>query len=379
VKLRNLDTQEFFRVVSCIFGVLFFFRFCVQLRDFVKQMRGEELPTTDPMLQFWQIFSVKLVLEVFGGAGAIWGFSEVATLRNPATQEMWRFNALTVGFILLIRYFLQMKDFIIDVNFPDQALVVSKEEWMRHCQLNAAELALEVSSSPSSIPNENMKSSIPNENTKPSMRTSSSLSDCTPGRLSLSSSPSESALPDLSSSNASEYVAVTVHPDNSPLFARARSLSVNDVFPLMAPQSQRFDYTRGLNNQPSFGKTSPNPRVASVDGRTPFGSHLYNTLNISDPSLNVSASSNTNSSTSSPSSANSHASLLPSLQGRYSTSTSVKLAPSCPPADTAPLRHNLTPCPSEDTEPTQNVVTSLDDNTAPQDCSGTMSNPSALL
>jgi len=36
-----------------------------------------------------QTFLAKIVLEVFGGGGAIWGFSEVITFRNPSTQEVW--------------------------------------------------------------------------------------------------------------------------------------------------------------------------------------------------------------------------------------------------------------------------------------------------
>jgi hypothetical protein len=35
-------------------------------------MKGEEVDTIDPWVRFYQIFSAKLVLEVFGGAGAIW-------------------------------------------------------------------------------------------------------------------------------------------------------------------------------------------------------------------------------------------------------------------------------------------------------------------
>jgi len=116
----------------------------MQVRDFMKQMRGEELEKIDPWTRFWQIFSAKLVLEVFGGCGAIWGFSEVLTLRNPLTQELWRFNALTVGFIFFIRYLMQMKDYIINVKYPGQTLVISTQQWARLLQVYSAKLVLEV-------------------------------------------------------------------------------------------------------------------------------------------------------------------------------------------------------------------------------------------
>jgi len=142
--LRNHETNEFFRKVASVVGVIFFIRLCMQIRDFTKQMCGEELPKIDPMVRFYQIFSAKLVLEVFGGAGAIWGFSEVLTLRNPATQELWRFNALTIGFIFFLRYLMQMKDFLIETRYAGQSLVISKQQWVRLFQVYSAKLVLEV-------------------------------------------------------------------------------------------------------------------------------------------------------------------------------------------------------------------------------------------
>ena len=44
----------------------------MQINDYLKRMRGEEAEKIDPWVRFYQIFSAKLVLEVFGGAGAIW-------------------------------------------------------------------------------------------------------------------------------------------------------------------------------------------------------------------------------------------------------------------------------------------------------------------
>mgnify|MGYP000253527423 CR=1 FL=1 len=59
-----------------------------------------------------QIFSAKLVLEVFGGGGAIWGFSEAAGLRNSGTEHIWRPTALLVAAIFFVRWLLQIRDYI---------------------------------------------------------------------------------------------------------------------------------------------------------------------------------------------------------------------------------------------------------------------------
>ena len=57
--------------------------------------------------KFWYDSMVKLVLEVFGASGAVWGTSEVLTLRDSDTQDIWRGIASTVGFLFLIRFGIQ--------------------------------------------------------------------------------------------------------------------------------------------------------------------------------------------------------------------------------------------------------------------------------
>mmetsp|Transcript_5260 Transcript_5260/g.9661 ORF Transcript_5260/g.9661 Transcript_5260/m.9661 type:complete len:125 (+) Transcript_5260:115-489(+) len=73
--------------------------------------------TTNPdekLLRLLQIFSAKLVLEVFGGAGAIWGFSEAVGLRVASNVWFWRPCALTVGTIFFARWLCQIQDYIIE-------------------------------------------------------------------------------------------------------------------------------------------------------------------------------------------------------------------------------------------------------------------------
>lgn len=63
-------------------------------------------------LELFNTFVPKLILEVFGAGGAMWGFSEVLTLRTAETVWFWRPVATVVGFIFFIRWCFQMKDFL---------------------------------------------------------------------------------------------------------------------------------------------------------------------------------------------------------------------------------------------------------------------------
>ena len=54
------------------------------------------------------IFGTNLVLQVFGGAGAIWGFSEVIGFRTPDNVWFWRPAAQFVGAVFFARWVLQL-------------------------------------------------------------------------------------------------------------------------------------------------------------------------------------------------------------------------------------------------------------------------------
>lgn len=115
INLRNPQTQEFWRLNSLIIETIFFCRFLMQITDSIKEINGYE-PSTNhvhPTTRLCQVGSAKLVLDVFGGAGAIWGFSEIMTWRNSETQEIWRCTALLVGSLMFIRYVLQLTDFFL--------------------------------------------------------------------------------------------------------------------------------------------------------------------------------------------------------------------------------------------------------------------------
>jgi hypothetical protein len=59
-----------------------------------------------------QTFAVRLVLEVIGGAGAIWGCSEAVGLRNAANASFWRLVACLVGTIFFGRWLVQLRSFL---------------------------------------------------------------------------------------------------------------------------------------------------------------------------------------------------------------------------------------------------------------------------
>ena len=61
------------------------------------------------LINFLYELTVKLILEVFGASGAIWGFTEVLKLRNSNTQEFWRYIALTIGILFFIRFIFSVK------------------------------------------------------------------------------------------------------------------------------------------------------------------------------------------------------------------------------------------------------------------------------
>ncbi|KAL7460295.1 hypothetical protein ACHAXS_000757 [Conticribra weissflogii] len=67
------------------------------------------------ILHILQFYTKKLILEVFGSAGAIWGFSEVIGLRVPTTIWFWRPCAFSVGLIFFGCWVCEiMKDFEIE-------------------------------------------------------------------------------------------------------------------------------------------------------------------------------------------------------------------------------------------------------------------------
>mmetsp|Transcript_5937 Transcript_5937/g.11219 ORF Transcript_5937/g.11219 Transcript_5937/m.11219 type:complete len:138 (-) Transcript_5937:1247-1660(-) len=65
-------------------------------------------------------FSARLVLEVFGGGGAIWGFSEVLGLRKDSTLWFWRPCALGVTILFFVRWIMQIQEYLEEFRMVDR-------------------------------------------------------------------------------------------------------------------------------------------------------------------------------------------------------------------------------------------------------------------
>lgn len=70
--------------------------------------------TRDDWVNFLEIFFARLVLEVLGAAGAIWGFSEAVGFRTSLTVWFWRPASLFTGAVFFFRWLLQIRDFMKD-------------------------------------------------------------------------------------------------------------------------------------------------------------------------------------------------------------------------------------------------------------------------
>lgn len=63
-----------------------------------------------------QVFGAKFVLEVLGSMGATWGSSEILGLRVASNAWFWRPCALLVGFIFLLRWLNQIREYAVEEN-----------------------------------------------------------------------------------------------------------------------------------------------------------------------------------------------------------------------------------------------------------------------
>lgn len=144
MSLRRPETQEWYRFYALTIGCIFFIRWCLQIEEFRKGDDTKADATKMQYTRYIQIFSAKMVLEVFGGAGAIWGFSEVCYLRRPDTQEDWRIKALTIGFIFFLRYLCQTKDYFMIAKFGESYTEPHTNKLIRLVQIFSARLVLQV-------------------------------------------------------------------------------------------------------------------------------------------------------------------------------------------------------------------------------------------
>lgn len=144
MSLRRPDTQEIYRFYALTVGCIFFIRWCLQIEEFRKGDDTKLDASKSQWIRYLQIFSARMVLEVFGGGGAIWGFSEVCTLRKPSTQEEWRSRASFIALVFLIRFVCQTKDYFMEAKYGESYHVTFPRSNLRLLQVFSARLVLEV-------------------------------------------------------------------------------------------------------------------------------------------------------------------------------------------------------------------------------------------
>merc|ERR1719162_2516686 len=114
--LRVPETVHFWQPTAAVVGFLFWLRWLRQLYTRITCSSQANSPSTEYWIRtggsgHWdccQMYSAKLVLEVFGAGGAIWGFSEVTGLRVPENKHVWQPTAAAVGFIFFLRWLRQL-------------------------------------------------------------------------------------------------------------------------------------------------------------------------------------------------------------------------------------------------------------------------------
>lgn len=95
--------------------------------------------------KFVQVFIAKLVLEVCGAAGAIWGSTEILTIRTPENNYIWRPISLATFVIFLVRFFWHTKHFLEhDKEFPPIKLKHRRLHRLPFFQIFASKMVLEV-------------------------------------------------------------------------------------------------------------------------------------------------------------------------------------------------------------------------------------------
>lgn len=129
--LRTPDNVAAWRRASLAVGAMFLLRWACQTVAYCLYLSALwSNPSSAQMtiLRWYEVLVVMLILEVFGAAGAVWGFSEIVTLRNPETNQHWRSIALAVGVIFLARWMFHLFNFVKSERGSDPAKMPVREE-----------------------------------------------------------------------------------------------------------------------------------------------------------------------------------------------------------------------------------------------------------
>eukprot|EP00956_Cyclotella_meneghiniana_P042769 scaffold249313_cov74-Cyclotella_meneghiniana.AAC.6 len=121
VGLRNDKSNEQWRIAAAISGLLFLVRWLKQILSYCSLTASpiQDSFASHILFDWFEIFVIKVILEVFGAVGAIWGFSQLVFLRTEESIEFWRVVAISTMIGFAARWFIIMMQFTRSENIGE--------------------------------------------------------------------------------------------------------------------------------------------------------------------------------------------------------------------------------------------------------------------
>ena len=132
INWRNDSNSIFFRNLALLAFVVFLIRLYWHAKHWLEH--EHDFPYVkihhrrQHMIHFLQVFSAKFLLQVMGGAGAVWGSSEAIGLRRPETQAAWRKAATMTGILFLIRWVVEIMSYCLLCRYCSKSRPGKEEE-----------------------------------------------------------------------------------------------------------------------------------------------------------------------------------------------------------------------------------------------------------
>ena len=146
--LRNPGNAMEWRMAAMLVGTLFLIRWTIQALAYclcLVKFWSDPSSVQIMLLRWIEAFIVTLILEVFGAVGAVWGFSEIVTVRNPETNKVWRSISAAVGLVFLVRWIIHLIKFVQSEH--DSVADESQVQVGETCSDEATDLELKVTNS----------------------------------------------------------------------------------------------------------------------------------------------------------------------------------------------------------------------------------------
>jgi hypothetical protein len=151
--LRHPPNATQWRIAAGSVGLMFLIRWFFQINAYCLYLPGlwsNPSSIQMKMVRWYNAFIAKLILEVAGAVGAVWGFSEIIWLRTSETVSFWRPVSLGVGAIFALRWVLYLMSFVEEErqSVPSKSQVQedeTREEEVQDLEIN--DLALNETSS----------------------------------------------------------------------------------------------------------------------------------------------------------------------------------------------------------------------------------------